>query len=115
MTQRAMAPSSTAGMPAPRHPKTPRPWHLGPWHLGRWPLGRWPLALAVVLGLLAGGPAVAQDPPQDKKPFDVKIETEGGQDYITLSINEEDGIPVEDFIKLAQKMTNKTLKGVCSD
>lgn len=65
--------------------------------LRSWPSLPWAMAPALVLG-----PALAQE---NQETGGVKLEVAG--DQITLSVNETTGVPIKDFIKLAQKITGK--------
>jgi general secretion pathway protein D len=61
------------------------------------------LVLATVASWTGTGWLPAQDPPQE--PPGVTLEIEG--EYISFAINESAGLPILDFIKLAERLTGK--------
>ncbi|MEM7204747.1 MAG: secretin N-terminal domain-containing protein [Planctomycetota bacterium] len=59
---------------------------------------------AVAAAVLGAGPLLAQDPQDPGQGFTLELEG----DYLTITISESDGLPIEQFIKLAQTLTKKT-------
>src|SRR5690606_34540457 len=72
--------------------------------------GRRSLALALALVVSLASAAAAQDP-QDPgaQPQQPGVDVAVDGDRITVSVNESTGVPIKEFIKLAQKITGRTI------
>lgn len=82
----------------------------------RGPHGAWVL-LAFTLAVLADLPAQGNQPqgqptpvgtqnPQDRRTT-VRTEQQGGEEYLVISVNEADGLPLKDFVKMAEGITGR--------